>query len=357
MRVLIVSGSSGGHIFPALALIDELKSRCQQILLVLPQRSKDNKILVGFDNIEYIHTANLALSSSRKNILGFYYFLLSIWESFRIMIKFKPDVVVGFGSLNTVAMLFWAWLFRIKTVIHEQNVVVGKANRLLAKLADKVAISFRQTEKYLDIHEKKIIFTGNPVRKDLIRLDKGKALDYFKFKEGKFNLVITGGSQGSHKLNSVCLEALTYCKNKDNLQIIHICGAKDLVWLKDQYRSLNLNCRVFDFFTRMQYAYSVADLVISRAGATTISELLRFTIPAILVPYPFAYAHQLENAKILEQCGAALIINDKDLEVEKLTLQLNQFLENPKVLIAMQNSYSKIQVPDAAALLAKEVLG
>ncbi|MDD5465891.1 MAG: undecaprenyldiphospho-muramoylpentapeptide beta-N-acetylglucosaminyltransferase [Candidatus Omnitrophica bacterium] len=356
MRVLVVSGSSGGHIFPALALVDALKDSCADLLLVLPKRSKDNNIPVGFAQIKYIHAAALSFNLSGRNIAGACSFLLGAWEGMLIILKFRPDVVVGFGSLNTVALIFWAWLFRIKTIIHEQNVIPGRANRLLAKLADRVAVSFSQTNKYLNISAKKIAVTGNPLRKDLILIDRKQALDFFKFKEGKFNILITGGSQGSVKLNSVCFEAITAYPKKDGLQLIHISGTRDYPRLKSKYGSLDLSCGLFEFFPAMQYAYSVADLVICRSGAATISELQKFRIPAILIPYPFAYGHQEANARILADAGAALIIKDEELSVEKLSDKLNVFLADPEKLEAMRQAYAQFSVPDASCLLAKEVL-
>lgn len=356
MKVLVVSGSSGGHIFPALAFVDSLKSLGADLLLVLPQKSKDNKIFVESIEVKYIHSSNLSLKFNRKNVTAVFSLLLGAWESLKIIIKFKPDVLIGFGSLNTVAPVFWAWFFRIKTIIHEQNVIPGRANRLLAKLADKTAVSFSQTKNYLNISSRKIILTGNPLRKDLIRTDRKEALDFFKFKEGKFNLLITGGSQGSHRLNDICFEAVSTCKKRDQLQLVHICGIQDYAVLKEKYSSSNLACQLFDFFRPMQYAYSLADLIICRAGATTIAELQKFKIPAILIPYPFAYAHQSANAAILGDLGAALVINDEQLSAEGLRNKLDEFLENPAILAAMQKGYDLIQPLDASALLAKEIL-
>lgn len=357
MRVLIVTGSSGGHVFPATALVESLKNVGDELLLVLPKKNRDNFISVASSQVKYIPAANLGFNLGSKNILGIYSFLLGAWESLRIIIKFNPDVVVGFGSLNSIALIFWAWLFRRKTIIHEQNVIPGRANRLLAKLADRVAVSFSQTSNYLNISSKKIALTGNPLRKDLTRIDQKEALDFFKFQEGKFNILITGGSQGSHKLNFVCLQAISACCNREDLQLIHISGFQDFSSLKIKYDSLNLTYRLFEFFPAMQYAYSLADLVICRSGATTIAELQRFGIPAILVPYPFAYAHQEANARILKDCGAALIIKDEELCAEKLTDKLNDFLADPEQLKVMRQAYLQFPAPaDASCLLAKEVL-
>ncbi|MDP2927381.1 MAG: undecaprenyldiphospho-muramoylpentapeptide beta-N-acetylglucosaminyltransferase [Candidatus Omnitrophota bacterium] len=356
MRVLIVTGSSGGHIFPAIALSDSLKNSGQEVLLVLPQKSRKDKIPIAPGQIKYIPAAVLNFNLSSKNILGLWFFLWGAWESLRIIIKFKPDVVVGFGSLNTLALIFWAWLFRIKTIIHEQNVICGRANRLLAKLVDRVAVSFSQTRDGLNIAGEKIVLTGNPLRRDLVRLDKKEALDFFKFKEGKFTILITGGSQGSHRLNAVCLEVLSAHQKKDDLQVIHISGTQDFSWLAAGYASSTLTYKLFDFLSQMQYAYSLADLIICRAGATTIAELQKFRIPAILIPYPFVYAHQLANAQVLENLKAALIIHDQELTPDKLRGKFTELLADPQKLESMRQAYTQLQVFDATQLLAKEVL-
>jgi len=356
MRVLLVTGSSGGHIFPALALMDRLKDSCADVLLVLPEANSGSRITAEPGSVKYIPVFSLGLKSGSKNIRGAYFFLIGAWESLRAIIKFKPDVVVGFGSLYTIAMLFWAWLFRIRTVIHEQNVIPGRANRLLAKFVDRVAVSFPQTNSYLGISREKIVVTGNPVRRGLVKLERKEALDFFNFKEGKFNILVTGGSQGSHKLNTVCSCALSGCGEKDNLQLLHISGDRDLALLKQVYAQAAVAHKVFDFFTDMQYAYSIADLVICRAGATTIAELQKFNLPALLIPYPFAYAHQLSNARVLEDCGSALIIRDEELCVEKIRDCVRILMHEPQKLKAMRQAYAQNKIIDAAAMLANELL-
>lgn len=355
MRILIVTGSSGGHIFPSLALAESLKNESHELLLVLPKKSQSNNIIIKSVAVKYIHSATLSFKLNSRNIVGFFWFLAGTWQGLLIILKFKPDVVVGFGSLNTVALIFWAWLFRIKTIVHEQNVIPGRANRLLAKLVDRVAISFSQTSNYLNIADEKIVLTGNPVRNNLIKIDRKQAMDFFKFKEGKYNILITGGSQGSVKLNSECLQALAVFKNKEKLQIVHIIGSGDLALFKTKYEAANLDCRLFEFFSQMQYAYSFADLIICRSGASTVAELIKFKIAAILVPYPFAYAHQLANAKILKDIGAAEILLDADLTFHKLNDKLQTYFFNHEKLKKMQEAYQKISILDATTNLANAV--
>ncbi|MDD5097811.1 MAG: undecaprenyldiphospho-muramoylpentapeptide beta-N-acetylglucosaminyltransferase [Candidatus Omnitrophica bacterium] len=356
MRILVASGSSGGHIFPAVALVNFLKKEGATLLLVLPLKSKDTFIPPDCAEVEYISSGFLSFSLSTRNISGLFNFLKGAAQGLRIIIKFKPDVVVGFGSLHTVALLFWGWLFRIKTVIHEQNVIPGKANRILARLVDKVAISFASTQNYLNLPSDKITLTGNPIRNELVKVSRQEALNFFKFPEGKFNILIAGGSQGSHKINAVAYAAITSLTGKQNLQIIHICGKQDFANLNANYLASGINYKLYEFFPDMQYAYSLADLVICRAGATTIAELQKFNLPALLIPYPFAAAHQLANALVLKDIGAAEIIPDADLDIDKLKERLQTYLAGHEKLKAMQKAYQKLLVYDATARLANEVL-
>ncbi|TAM39789.1 UDP-N-acetylglucosamine--N-acetylmuramyl-(pentapeptide) pyrophosphoryl-undecaprenol N-acetylglucosamine transferase [bacterium] len=241
-------------------------------------------------------------------------------------------------------------------MIHEQNILPGRANRLLARFVDRVALSFGQTKKYLPIPESKTVVTGNPLRREMARVPRPEALDFFKFKEGKFNILIAGGSQGSQKINSVCSAAIASLNRRKELQVIHISGFVDISGLENIYVSAGITHKLFDFLSAMQYAYSVADLAICRAGATTIAELQKFSLPALLVPYPFAYSHQLGNARVLEDIGAAEVILDAELTAEKLKSSLEELMAGPEKLAAMRRAYEKLQVPDAAGLLAQEVL-
>lgn len=354
-RLLIVTGSSGGHVFPALALAEAL-DRVAEAWLVLPEKNINNYNLSATVKVKYIPASNLSFKLNLKNLTEFYKFLVGAWESLLIVLKFKPQVIVGFGSLNTVALVIWGWLFRIKTIIHEQNVIPGKANLWLAKLVDRIAVSFPQTGKYLNVNAEKIVFTGNPLRQNMVKLERKQALDFFGFKEGKFNILVTGGSQGAAKLNSVCLEALTASKRLADIQVVHLTGAKDLGDFKNAYAVLGSACKVFEFLPQMQYAYSFADLVICRAGATTIAELMKFKVPAILVPYPFAYAHQQANALILESILAAEVLFDAQLTAQELGKKLETYFLDPDKLLRMRQAYQKIAPIDAMAALAKEVM-
>lgn len=353
MRVLVVAGASGGHIFPALSFLEELKEKHKDIelLLVLPKRSIDKQFITkDIFQIKYIITPKVSLRPS-----AIFKYLLGSVQSLEILLKFKPDVVVGFGSSDSVPLVLLAWLFRIKTLIHEQNVVPGRANRILAKLVDNFAVSFAQTSEYLNINPKRITVTGNPIRRDLVKLDKKEALKFFGLSD-KFTLLVMGGSQGSHRINLALLNSLSGLDRDFGFQVIHIAGVNEVALVNKGYENLNIEAKVFTFLPQINYAYSASDLVISRAGASTIYELVFFEKPAILIPYPFAYAHQLKNAEVLEKIGSACIVKDSALDYSILKDTLKGLFVDTQRLNNMRECYKDMGWLNAASLLVNLAL-
>jgi UDP-N-acetylglucosamine--N-acetylmuramyl-(pentapeptide) pyrophosphoryl-undecaprenol N-acetylglucosamine transferase len=352
-RVLVVTGSSGGHIFPALSFLDTLKEKQKNsdVLLVIPSGSIKAGILTDSCRIEYISISPIKLSLEFRNLAAIFGFLKGSLESFILLLKFRPEIVVGFGSLNCIPLVLLARLFRIKTLIHEQNVITGRANRLLARFSDRIAVSFPETRDYLKVNPKRIVLTGNPIRRGLKRIDKGIALSFFGFDAGKLTVLVAGGSQGSHRINMSFLKAVSMIGGACRMQVIHLTGVNDYDILNKSYGGINTKAKLFTFLKEMQYAYSAADLVISRAGATTVSELISFRLPAIIVPYQFAYKHQLSNAQVLERMGTAIIINDNELDAGILRRTLLDFMNNPRKIDLMRSRYDGVLVPDANTLL------
>ena len=358
VKVLAITGSSGGHIFPALGFLDTLKNKHKNIavFLVLPKKSITNPV----ENLEYkfnyISVSPIKLSFDFKNFTAILRFFKGSLESIVILLRFRPDVVVGFGSLVCIPMILFAWLLGMKTLIHEQNVIPGRANRFLAKFTDRIAISFAQTRDYLKDYKRKVVLTGNPIRKELKRIDKNKALDFFGFNSDKFTILVMGGSQGSHRINFGFLRAVSAILDKSRFQVIHLAGIGDYALLKNSYKGLNINSRLFNFLESMQYAYSACDLVVSRAGATTIAEIIFFGLAAIIIPYPFAYRHQIANAKVLQTIGSGIIIQDNELDSDILSKNIENLINNPERIKAMRSYYDNVSGLNANDLLADAVL-
>jgi len=360
-KILVVTGASGGHIFPALSFLDTLKGRHRDLdtLLILPRLPSTEKNLpietVGV-KVRYISISPIKLSIDFKNFVAILRFFKAIFESIFILLSFNPDFVVGFGSIACIPIIFLAWLFRITTLIHEQNVIPGRANRFLARFADRVAISFQESQGYFKDYKKKIVFTGNPLRKELAKIEKNKALDFFGFGNSKFTILVMGGSSGSHNVNLGLFKAISMMPDRHNLQVIHLSGPGDYDLLKQSYKDSNIKVRLFSFFRDMQFAYSASDLVVCRAGATTTAEIIFFRLPAIIIPYPFAYEHQLANARVLEKKGCAMIINDSELDKDTLKQTIEGLINNPEKIKDMQAKYDLLSSLDANNRLADSVL-
>ncbi len=357
-RVLAVTGSSGGHIFPALSLLDSLKDGAPEIetLLVLPQGSIRDRIGDLECPLRYVSFSPIKLSLGLGNIMSILKFFKGVAEELWALLKFRPAVVVGFGGMASVPLILLARAGGRNTLIHEQNVIPGRANRLLALFSNRIALSFGATADYLKCYEKKIIITGNPLRREMAPVDKVKARDYFALSQDKFTLLVSGGSQGSHSLNSGFLKIVPSLARKHRIQVIHLSGNKDYGAVREQYRQSAVEARVYAFSNAMQYAYSAADLIISRAGATTIAELMLFKIPALLVPYPYAYSHQAANAWVLSERGCAFIIDDAAFARGEGSSILGGILNNSSELERMRRNYQGLNACGAAARLREAIL-
>jgi UDP-N-acetylglucosamine--N-acetylmuramyl-(pentapeptide) pyrophosphoryl-undecaprenol N-acetylglucosamine transferase len=358
VKILVITGASGGHIFPALGFLDTLKEKHKNIdtLLILPKNNITNQIGEFGYKVNYISISPIKLNLDFSNFMTIFNFFKGSLESIAILLKFKPDIVVGFGSLTCIPTLIFAWLFRIKTLIHEQNVIPGRANRFLAGFSDKIAVSFAETKDYFKKYKRKVVFTGNPIRKELVRIDKDKALNFFGFSEDKFTILIMGGSQGSHRINQEFLRAISTVSDKFKIQVIHLTGRRDYDLLQHSYKDLNINSRLFKFLESMGYAYSASDLVISRAGASTIAETIFYGLAAIIIPYPFAYKHQMANARALEKIGSAIIIKDNELDGSILRQIIDGLINNPQRLKDMRSRYDSLLRVDANTLFTDNVL-
>lgn len=358
MKILVVAGSSGGHIFPALGLLDTLREKHKNVetLLVLPNKNTVNQIRDFGYRIDYISTGSIKLTIDFKNAMAILSFFKGALESAAILCTFRPDMVVGFGTLACVPMIMFARLFGMKTLIHEQNVIPGRANRFLAIFSNRIAVSFGEANNYFKFYKKKTIVTGSPLRKDLVRLDKNKAIDFFGLNKDKFTILIMGGSQGSRSINLLSLRAISEMSDKSRLQIIHLAGDKDYDFLKRSYKDLKVNLRLFVFLEAMQYAYSACDLVLSRGGAGTIAEIMFFRLPAIIIPYPFAYKHQIANARMLEKIGSAVVLQEDGLGADTLKEAIDGFINNPDRIKAMRSCYHGCLIADANKRLADSVL-
>ncbi|MBU1044876.1 MAG: undecaprenyldiphospho-muramoylpentapeptide beta-N-acetylglucosaminyltransferase [Candidatus Omnitrophica bacterium] len=365
MKILICAAGSGGHIYPALSLAQSLQAADKNIkILFLSNKKAISKNI--FEKIDYkVFTADFISPYTAKQTNPFKFFLKNLGfllkfsteaiKVFFLIIQIKPDVVIGFGGIISIAAISFARLIGIPTLIHEQNIVPGIANKLISVYATKVAVGFKQSSKYF---KRDSVFTGNPIRQDFEKIDKAIACKSLGFEKNIFTLLVFGGSQGSRFLNTCFTQAIEKLEYnlKDCLQIIHISGTMDVSALVDFYQNQNIKAKVFSYCSKMSIAYSAADIVIGRAGAGTINELCFFAKPAIFIPYPHASGHQKVNAEFMQKHGAACLLLENNLTADNLQKEIRHLIEKKDVLSRMSQKSGELFVPGAESKLAQLVL-
>ncbi|MFZ2384888.1 MAG: UDP-N-acetylglucosamine--N-acetylmuramyl-(pentapeptide) pyrophosphoryl-undecaprenol N-acetylglucosamine transferase [Candidatus Omnitrophota bacterium] len=355
-RVVIVTGRSGGHIFPAVSAMERICSEigAKEVMFVLPDRAmlpSEGKFCSGRRSVTLPYPPP-ELRKALGRFATLLYLPLITFKSLFILLCFRPAAVAGFGSICSVPMVFFAHLFGIRTLIHEQNVIPGKATLFLSRFADKVAVSFGGTKEYLGAASGRAVLTGNPLRGGLRKVDKKEARDFFGLSAEKFTVLVTGGSQGSSRINDSFVGAVKLLKEPGELQVVHLTGSGDFARVKESYRGCGAEARVFEFLSSMEYAYSAADLIISRAGAITVSEIVYYGLPAIIIPYPFAGRHQDANAGVLQQSGAAIVIDDRLVSAELLRAELERaVVSGPRTA-----AYTAVAGNEACRLVAEEII-
>ena len=361
MRIIIASGGSGGHIFPAVALAEEirLKDASAGILFVGSDKALDRRIFEkeGF-KYRLLSANKMPYRASFKTLSFLLKLSIDIFKSLIILMKYSPDAVVGFGGYVSAPVIAAAYILGIPRLVHEQNVVPGRANAMLFRFADRIAVSFEETKKYLGAYAKKAVFTGNPIRASLLKDDKAGNIKKLGLDPQKFTILVIGGSQGAHNLNKAFLESLSKIDEdiRRSLQIIHITGVNDYGWANAAYRELSVEHRVHSFLDRIEEAYSASDLIVTRSGASAIFEIAYFGRPMILIPYPFALSHQSENARIFSARGAAVEIDEKDLSGDLMRERIEGLLKDRNKLSEMGESARRMSVPDSSRGLAQVVL-
>jgi len=359
MRVLIAAGGTGGHICPGLAIASYLKKNIPdvRVLWVGGNRDTDSKVLSSHQ----LEFTSISMRSWPRKFwakwIDFAWNLaLSFFQIFFILIRFRPHVVVGMGSYHSFPAVTLSYFLGIKSLICEQNVNLSLTNRFLARFASRIAISFSQTKRFLPSSERhKVNLVGNPIRPEILKTSKEKALKALDLKEGSFTLFFLGGSQGAHTLNRVGIETINLLKKErylKNIQVIFITGRKDLEWVKECLKLTGVPSLIREYMSQIQYAYAAADLVISRSGATTLAEITGRGLPAILIPYPYATdCHQLENARFLETQGAAYSMLEKDLTAKKLKATILKLLRNQDLLKEIGRKSKHLGVPRATKMI------
>ncbi len=352
MKVVLAGGGTGGHVFPALALARELKTRDIEALMIGTARGLEAAAFTaeGF-SVEIIRVGGLRGMKVQAQAKSLVLLPQALIHALALLGRHRPQVVVGMGGYAAGPVSMAAVLRRIPLLIHEQNLSPGMTNRVLARVADMVAVTFEETRPLLG---REVVLTGNPVRREILEADRRKGCEAFHLDSRKVTMLVFGGSQGAHQVNRAVAEALPHLGEwQDRLQIVHATGERDRGGMEEAYRAWKGEARVLPFIQDMASAYAAADLVVSRAGATTIAELTALGKPALLIPYPFATNdHQRVNAEEVVRAGGARLVLDRDLTGRRLASEIQRLLGDPALLTEMGRAAQRLGRPQASSHLA-----
>jgi UDP-N-acetylglucosamine--N-acetylmuramyl-(pentapeptide) pyrophosphoryl-undecaprenol N-acetylglucosamine transferase len=355
--IVLAAGGTGGHIFPAEALAEVLLRRGERVVLVTDQRFGHFKSgALSEVETRTIHAGTIG-GAWHKKILGAAGLLLGIAQARGVLRQLKPKVVAGFGGYPSFPTVFSAAGMGIPTVIHEQNSVLGRANRLLAGRVGHIAASFPETLMLAEKDAGKVSFTGNPVRASIRAL---RDVPYsMLMQDGKMHILITGGSQGASVLSQIIPEAIALLpvNLRARVRLDQQCREAELAATKARYAELGVNADLATFFVDVPARLAASHLVIARAGASTVSELAVAGRPAILVPYPQAMDnHQYYNANAFEDVGGGWVMAQEGFTAQALAARLEAFLNAPDALAKAAANARNLGTLDAAEKLADLVM-
>ncbi|MBT3174330.1 MAG: undecaprenyldiphospho-muramoylpentapeptide beta-N-acetylglucosaminyltransferase [Lentimicrobiaceae bacterium] len=356
-KILISGGGTGGHIFPAIAIANELKSKINDIEILFvgaKGRMEMEKVPMAGYKIIGLWISGLQRRLTIKNLLFPFKLISSLLKAKSIINKFSPNVVVGTGGYASGPLLYCASLSKIPTLIHEQNAFPGITNKLLAKNVSKVCVSYSGMEKFFPPDKLKI--TGNPIRKEILHISvsKKEALNFFGLETDKKTLLIIGGSQGARKINEAILHNIKIVLDM-NIQLLWQTGESSFDSIVKNTTEFK-NIQVRKFIQRMDMAYSACDFIISRAGAIAIAEIIASKKPAIFIPLPSAAEdHQTKNAMSLVEGNAGIIINENDC-INRLPVALENLVNDNELQKRIINNLDSFSYPNAASDIADEVI-
>lgn len=346
--VMIMAGGTGGHVYPALAVADELKQRGIPVVWMGTKKGIEARLVpeAGIE-VDWLGMSGLRGKGLATLIFAPLKIIMACYQAMKILRKRKPSVVLGMGGFVSAPGGLMAWFLRTPLLIHEQNAVPGMTNRLLAKLACKVMEAFPHSFKTESTH------VGNPVRRSIAALPSPEQRS--KERSGELRVLVFGGSLGAARLNEIVPQACARLMPEKELIIKHQAGPGNFEQARENYSQLGLKAEVVEYIDEMTEMYAWADLVICRAGAMTIAELAAAGVASILVPYPYAVDdHQTFNAKYLSDSGAAVLIQQKDLSVDSLVKVLKNI--DRESALEMSNKARRLGMPESTRLVTEACL-
>lgn len=354
-KFILSGGGTGGHIYPAIAIANELKLRFPDAdFLFVGARDKMEmqKVPQAGYAIKGLWIAGLQRQINLANVIFPFKLVSSLLKSRRIIKDFQPDVVIGTGGFASGPLLQVANTMRIPTVVQEQNSYPGITNKLLSKKARVICVAYENLERFFPKH--KMVLTGNPVRQDLIDIDgkREESVTFFNLDDTKKTLLVLGGSLGARRINQLIEKELQKIQSQ-NVQVIWQCGK---LYYDDYKKYTEANVQVVAFIERMDLVYAAADVIISRAGASSVSELCIVGKPVIFIPSPnVAEDHQTKNAKAIVDKDGALLLRESDLEL-KFSSVFEALLIDDKRKMQLSQNIKKLALPKATKQIVDEIV-
>lgn len=354
-RFILSGGGTGGHIYPAIAIANELKERypdAEFLFVGASDRMEMDKVPQAGYKIEGLWISGIQRKLTMKNLIFPFKLIASLLRSMKILKTFKPNVVIGTGGFASGPLLKVATAKKIPSLIQEQNSFPGITNRLLAKKVDKICVAYEGLERFFP--KDKLKLTGNPIRKDLLELQNNsiEAKDAFKLRHNKHTLLVLGGSLGARRINQLIEHNIEFFEDQ-NVQVIWQCGKL----YYNQYKIYNKldHIQVHAFLNQMEMAYGAADVIISRAGAISVSEMCVVGKPVIFVPSPnVAEDHQTKNAKAIEEKNAAILIIERDLDA-KFQNEFSELISNDNRRHELSSNIKKLSHSNATNEIVDEI--
>lgn len=355
-----------GHLSPMVAVVETIRKIAKEDLkepvefMLISSDSKFIDAIIKETQVPYkiIITGKLRRYGSIQNFIDIFKIPIGFLQSLYYVFFYMPDVIFSKGGSVSFPVVLAGWLYRVPIIIHESDSVAGLSNKILSKLAKRVAISFKEVEEYFN--SKKVVFTGNPIRNLVEAGDTERAKKTFVLNKDKPVILIMGGSQGSRNINNLILEILPELLGK--YQLIHQCGFYNYDEIKNKIEKMNIpnleDYHLFPFFEeRIADAYAVSDLIISRAGANTIAEIMAVGKPSILIPLSTAASdHQTKNAFVIAKTGAAVLLGENNLTPHLLLNDVNNLFSNHLKMIEMMRAAKQQSHPEAAHKIAEEII-
>jgi len=358
LNVLLTGGGTGGHLYPGLAIVEAIKQKMDcEVRYIGTKQGVESRVIPESGYPFYriwmsgIHRGRLFI-----NLLFPFKMAVSLIQSIAVLMNYRPDVVIGTGGYVSWPVMTAAWLLGKHRFIQEQNQQPGLVTRKLAALMQGVFISFPESRRYFRKQDH-LYMCGNPVRQDLENPSSSKAYDIFQMNPKFTTLFIFGGSQGARGINQAILTRIDQLMKRKNLQILWASGPRWFESVKERINQYHHRIQVLPYISNMGAAYSIADVIVCRSGATTVAEVSCLGKPVLFIPFPGAAAnHQEANARVLSEAGAAFMVLESEIESGKLDRTLNYLLNHPKERGLMEKKIAAFGHPDAAQCIAKKIL-